>query len=161
MPKRSHEDKGLQRKRKTRTTCDFNRFSRDLFGNPEHWCGSPPPIQLGKGRTDGFQQSGAPSLKPRENDRLAKQRPTSKVPSMMDGRVQYGCIRLIWIVLVALMMMVLLEIPAHARGKQRAGDQPKQPADQQKKIREEENAYKDALKRIPNQKPVDPWNKMR
>ena len=160
MPKRSHEDKGLQRKRKTRTTCDFNRFSRDLFGNPEHWCGSPPPIQLGKGRTDGFQQSGAPSLKPRENDRLAKQRPTSKVPSMMDERVQYGCIRLIWIVLVALMMMVLLEIPAHARVKQRAGDQPKN-ADQQKKIREEENAYKDALKRIPNQKPVDPWNKMR
>ena len=79
---------------------------------------------------------------------------------MMDGRVQYGCIRLIWIVLVALMMMVLLEIPAHARVKQRAGDQPKN-ADQQKKIREEENAYKDALKRIPNQKPVDPWNKMR
>ena len=34
-------------------------------------------------------------------------------------------------------------------------------AEQQKKSREEEKAYKDALKRIPNQKPADPWGKMR
>jgi hypothetical protein len=64
------------------------------------------------------------------------------------------------IVLIAF-MMVLLAIPAHARGKQRSGEQPQQTADQQKKTRDEEKAYKDALKRIPNQKPVDPWSKVR
>jgi hypothetical protein len=64
------------------------------------------------------------------------------------------------VVLVAL-MMALLAIPAHARGKQRSGAQPEQAADQQKKSRAEEKAYKDALGRIPNQKPADPWGKMR
>ena len=64
------------------------------------------------------------------------------------------------IMLIALMTL-LLASPAHARGKQRSGDQPQKTADQQKKTREEEKAYKDALKRIPNQKPVDPWSKMR
>ncbi len=34
-------------------------------------------------------------------------------------------------------------------------------ADQQKKSREDEKAYKDTLERIPNQKPADPWSKMR
>ena len=64
------------------------------------------------------------------------------------------------VVRVAL-MMVLLAIPAHARGKQRSGAQPDQTADRQKKSRAEEKAYKDALGRIPNQKPADPWGKMR
>ena len=38
----------------------------------------------------------------------------------------------------------------------RGGAQTQQGADQQKKSREEEKAYKDALRRIPNQKPADP-----
>jgi hypothetical protein len=63
-------------------------------------------------------------------------------------------------VLAALMVMMLV-VPAHARGKQRPGAEPQQTADRQKKSREEEKAYKDALGRIPNQKPADPWNKMR
>jgi hypothetical protein len=64
-------------------------------------------------------------------------------------------------VVLAALMVALLAIPAHARGKQRAGAEPQQAADRQKKSREEEKAYKDALGRIPNQKPVDPWSKMR
>jgi hypothetical protein len=60
-----------------------------------------------------------------------------------------------------LLMMASLSISAQARGKQRSGEQPQQAADQQKKTREEEKAYKDALKRIPNQKPIDPWSKLR
>ena len=64
------------------------------------------------------------------------------------------------VVLVAL-MLALLAIPAHARGKQRSGAQPEHTADQQQKSRAEEKAYKDALGRIPNQKPADPWGKMR
>ena len=63
-------------------------------------------------------------------------------------------------VLAALMVLALV-VPAHARGKQRPGAEPQQTADRQKKSREEEKAYKDALGRIPNQKPADPWNKMR
>jgi hypothetical protein len=64
-------------------------------------------------------------------------------------------------VVLAALTVVLLAIPAHARGKQRPGAEPQQAADRQKKSREEEKAYKDALGRIPNQKPADPWNKMR
>jgi hypothetical protein len=64
------------------------------------------------------------------------------------------------VVLVALTISLLAN-PAHARGKQRQGAEPQQAADQQKKSREEEKAYKDALGRIPNQKPIDPWSKMR
>jgi hypothetical protein len=63
-------------------------------------------------------------------------------------------------VVLAALMIVLLAIPADARGKQ-PGAEPPQAADRQKKSREEEKAYKDALGRIPNQKPVDPWSKMR
>jgi hypothetical protein len=63
-------------------------------------------------------------------------------------------------VLAALMVMVHV-IPAHARGKQRPGAEPQQAADRQKSSREEEKVYKDALGRIPNQKPVDPWSRMR
>ena len=64
-------------------------------------------------------------------------------------------------VVLAALMIVLLAIPADARGKQRPGAEPPQAADRQKKSREEEKAYKDALRRIPNQKPADPWSKMR
>ena len=64
------------------------------------------------------------------------------------------------IILVAL-MTALLVIPANARGKRNSGAEPQQTADQQKKSREEEKAYKDALSRIPVQKPADPWAKVR
>ena len=64
-------------------------------------------------------------------------------------------------VLMAL-LLVSLAVPAHARGKQGAGAaQPQNTAEQQKKSREEEKAYKDALSRIPVQKPADPWAKVR
>jgi hypothetical protein len=65
------------------------------------------------------------------------------------------------VVLMAL-LLVLLAVSAYARGKQGAGAAPSQnPAEQQKKSREEEKAYKDALSRIPVQKPADPWAKLR
>ena len=64
-------------------------------------------------------------------------------------------------VVLAALMVVLLAIPAHARGKQRPGAEPQQAADRQKSSREEEKVYKDALGRIPNQKSVDPWSRMR
>ena len=65
------------------------------------------------------------------------------------------------VVLMAL-LLVSLAVPAYARGKQGAGAAPSQNAgEQQKKSREEEKAYKEALKRIPVQKPADPWAKMR
>ena len=64
-------------------------------------------------------------------------------------------------IVLAALMMALLAIPAHARGKQRSGAQPEHAADQQKKSRAEEKAYKDAFGRIPNQKPADPWGTMR
>ena len=64
------------------------------------------------------------------------------------------------IVLIAL-MTALLVIPVHARGKRNSGAEPQQTTDQQKKSREEEKAYKDTLKRIPDQKPADPWAKVR
>ena len=64
-------------------------------------------------------------------------------------------------VLMAL-LLVSLAVPAYARGKQGAGAAPSQNAGgQQKKSREEEKAYKEALKRIPVQKPADPWAKVR
>lgn len=64
-------------------------------------------------------------------------------------------------ILLAALMVVLLAIPTHARGKPRQGAEPQQGADQQKKSREEEKAYKNALGRIPNQKEADPWGKVR
>jgi len=65
------------------------------------------------------------------------------------------------IVLMAL-LLVLLAVPAHARGKREAGAaQSQNTVEQQKKSREEEKAYKEALKRIPVQQPADPWAKMR
>jgi hypothetical protein len=65
------------------------------------------------------------------------------------------------IVLMAL-LLVSLAVPAHARGKRDGGAaQPHNTGEQQKKSREEEKAYKDALSRIPVQRPADPWAKMR
>jgi len=65
-------------------------------------------------------------------------------------------------VLLIAILLVSLAVPAHARGKRDAGAaQPQNTGDQQKKSREEEKAYKDALSRIPVQKPVDPWAKVR
>jgi hypothetical protein len=58
-------------------------------------------------------------------------------------------------------LLVALAVPAYARGKQGSAAQPQNAADQQKKSREEEKAYKDALSRIPVQKPADPWAKVR
>jgi hypothetical protein len=60
------------------------------------------------------------------------------------------------------LLLVTLAVPAYARGKQGAGAaQPQNTTEQQKKSREEEKAYKDALSRIPVQKPADPWAKVR
>jgi hypothetical protein len=64
------------------------------------------------------------------------------------------------IILVAL-MIALFAAPAHARGKRGSGAQHQSSGDQQKKSLAEEKAYKDALSKIPNQKPVDPWGKVR
>jgi hypothetical protein len=65
------------------------------------------------------------------------------------------------IVLIA-MMTALLVFPAQARGGKRGGQQQQQNStEQQQKAKAEEAAYKDALGRIPNQKPADPWGKVR
>ena len=65
------------------------------------------------------------------------------------------------LMLIAL-LLVSLAVPAYARGKRDAGaSQAQNTGEQQKKSREEEKAYKDALSRIPVQKPVDPWAKVR
>jgi len=65
-------------------------------------------------------------------------------------------------VMLMALLLVSLAVPAYARGKQAAGATPSQnTAEQQKKSREEEKAYKDALSRIPVQKPADPWAKVR
>jgi hypothetical protein len=64
------------------------------------------------------------------------------------------------IVLIA-MMTALLVFPAQARGKRGAGQQQPNSAEQQQKTKAEEAAYKDALHRIPDQKPADPWGKVR
>ena len=64
------------------------------------------------------------------------------------------------IVLVA-MIIALLAVPAHARGKKDSGAQ-QQNSEQKTKARaQEEKDYKSALSRIPNQKPADPWAKVR
>jgi hypothetical protein len=63
--------------------------------------------------------------------------------------------------IVVALMITLFVSQAFARGKRGQTDQPQQAGDQQKKSNAEEKAYKDALSRIPNQKPVDPWGKIR
>jgi hypothetical protein len=66
------------------------------------------------------------------------------------------------IVLIALLLLSFA-VPAFARGGgKRSSDSSQQSsAETQKKSKEEEKAYKAALKNIPNQKPADPWGKMR
>ena len=65
-------------------------------------------------------------------------------------------------VVLMILLLVSLAVPAQARGKRGTdGAQSQNAGEQQKKSREEEKAYKDALKRIPVQKPADPWAKLR
>ena len=64
------------------------------------------------------------------------------------------------VVLIA-SLLVALVVPAYARGKKDAGGAQQNTAEQQKKSLGEEKAYKDALSRIPAQKPADPWGKIR
>jgi len=65
-------------------------------------------------------------------------------------------------IVLMVLLLVSLAVPAYARGRQGAGAaQPQNTGEQQKKSREEEKAYKDALSRIPVQKPADPWAKVR
>ena len=64
-------------------------------------------------------------------------------------------------IVIAALLIALFAVPADARGKRSSAAQPQQSADQQKKSGAEEKAYKDALGRIPNQKPADPWSKVR
>jgi ribosomal protein L9 len=64
-------------------------------------------------------------------------------------------------IFLAAAIVLSLAIPAQARGMKRGSEQTQQSGDKQKKSREEEKAYKDALRRIPNQKPADPWGKIR
>jgi hypothetical protein len=63
-------------------------------------------------------------------------------------------------VLIAL-SIVLLTASAEAQGMRggKGNRQQQQTAEPKKKV--DENAYKDALTRIPDQKPVDPWRNMR
>jgi hypothetical protein len=46
------------------------------------------------------------------------------------------------------------------RGMQGSGNAPRSAAEQQK-ARDTEKAYNETIKHIPNQKPADPWGKMR
>lgn len=65
------------------------------------------------------------------------------------------------IVLIAA-MVALLVVPAHARGQKRSGGQQQQNSEQQNQARaQQEKDYRSALGRIPNQKPADPWGKIR
>jgi uncharacterized protein YecT (DUF1311 family) len=67
-------------------------------------------------------------------------------------------------VVFAATVFSLLASPAFAEGKSRAGKNPGsdlQSQGRKKKDAELEKAYKDALKKIPDQKPSDPWAKMR
>ena len=66
--------------------------------------------------------------------------------------------------LIALAAMALLTAPADAqfRGKgSKRAEGSQQPDDQKKKNAAAEKAYKDALRRIPDQKVADPWSSMR
>jgi hypothetical protein len=65
------------------------------------------------------------------------------------------------IVLIALLLLSFA-MPAFARGGgKRSSGSSQQSAETQKQSKAEEKAYKAALKNIPNQKPADPWGKMR
>jgi hypothetical protein len=65
------------------------------------------------------------------------------------------------LILIAAMIGLMI-IPAHARGQKRSSDSQQQNSEQQKKTRQQEDKdYKAALGRIPDQKPADPWAKVR
>jgi hypothetical protein len=66
--------------------------------------------------------------------------------------------------IVALTAIAVLTAPAHAqsRGKgSKRSESSQQTDDKKKKNAAEEKAYKDALRRIPEQKVSDPWASMR
>ena len=66
--------------------------------------------------------------------------------------------------LIALAAVALLTAPADAqsRGKgSKRAESSQQPDEQKKKNAAAEKAYKDALRKIPDQKVADPWSKMR
>jgi hypothetical protein len=54
-----------------------------------------------------------------------------------------------------------LTAPAYARGKGNRQASGQQTEEQKEKAAEAEKAYKDALGKIPDQKPADPWGGMR
>jgi hypothetical protein len=66
------------------------------------------------------------------------------------------------ILLIALLLLSFA-VPAFARGGGKRSSDPSQQssAETQKRSRAEEKAYKAVLKNIPDQKPADPWGKMR
>ena len=62
---------------------------------------------------------------------------------------------------IALTAIAVLTAPAYARGKGKSPAAGQQTEEQKKKAAEAEKAYKDALGKIPDQKPSDPWGGMR
>ena len=62
---------------------------------------------------------------------------------------------------IALTAIAVLTAPAYARGKGKSSVAGQQTEEQKKKAAEAEKAYKDALGKIPDQKPSDPWGGMR
>ena len=61
-------------------------------------------------------------------------------------------------------IIAFLAVPAQAqkmRGKSRGGDTSPQTTEQKKKKEEQDRAYNDALRKIPDQKKADPWSNMR
>jgi hypothetical protein len=68
-------------------------------------------------------------------------------------------------VIVGLAAIVLLISPAYAQSRGKGGskspDGSQQTEDKKKKEAAADKAYKDALRRIPDQKVADPWAKLR
>jgi len=67
-------------------------------------------------------------------------------------------------VIAGLAVIVLLISPAYAEGRGKGSKRPdssEQTQDKKQKNAAAEQAYKDALKSIPDQKASDPWAKMR
>ncbi|MGA8498538.1 MAG: hypothetical protein WB764_23850 [Xanthobacteraceae bacterium] len=66
-------------------------------------------------------------------------------------------------ILIASVAMALMVVPAHAQdmGKARKHERPQKTEDT-RKTKADEQAYKEALKRIPNStKKIDPWQNVR
>jgi hypothetical protein len=67
-------------------------------------------------------------------------------------------------IILAAIIVALAVLPAqaqHKRGKKPDEAQQQLSAEQKKKALEAEKAYKAALDKVPDQKPVDPWSNMR